>query len=223
MPNLLTSLEIDLRWLGALAGLGTLGYAIYRMLLAQRRPKGHHTGAAREVLRTRYLAVATLLFLAMGFLLWRPIPIQLPLGVQLLVSVVGAGSYFASLGLYLWGMRTLGENFNASSGFGVRLHQAHQLVTHGPYAFIRHPMYMGVILAFWGGLMLYRTWTMLICAIIMLGLIVRGRKEEEALAQVFGETWHNYSRLVPPWFPHIKVFRRETNLKRQPKGRMHGK
>jgi protein-S-isoprenylcysteine O-methyltransferase Ste14 len=223
MPNLLTSLEIDLRWLGALAGLGTLGYAIYRMLLAQRRPTGLHTGAAREVLRTRYLAIATVLFLFFGFLFWRPIPIQFRQGVQLLISIVGAGIYFAGLGLYLWGMRSLGENFNASSGFGVRLHQAHQLVTYGPYVFIRHPMYVGVILAFWGGLMLYRTWTMLICAIIMLGLIVRGLKEEKALAQVFGETWQNYARQVPPWFPHIKGLQRETNQKRHPKGRPHGK
>jgi len=223
MPNVLTSLEIDLRWLGALAGLGTLGYAIFRMLLAQQRSMGHHTGAARQVLRTRYLAVATVLFLVLGYLLWRPIPIQLPMGVQLAVSTLGAGIYFASLGLYLWGMRTLGENFNASSGFGVRLHQAHQLVIHGPYAFIRHPMYMGVILACWGGLMLYRTWTMLICAIIMLGLILRGRKEEQALAQVFGEAWQNYMRLVPPWYPHIKVFQRDTSQKRHPKRRSHGK
>jgi protein-S-isoprenylcysteine O-methyltransferase Ste14 len=193
------------------------------MLLAQRRPMGHHTGAAREVLRARYLVVATVLFLFLGFLFWRPISILLPLRVQLLLSVVGAGIYFASLGLYLWGMRTLGENFNASSGFGVRLNQAHQLVTHGPYAVIRHPMYMGVILAFWGGLLLYRTWTMLICAIIMLGLIVRGRKEEEALAQVFGEKWLNYMRQVPPWIPHINVFQRETSQKRHTKGRSHGK
>jgi len=84
-------------------------------------------------------------------------------------------------------------------------------------------MYVGVILACWGGLMLYRTWSMLILAIIMSGLIVRGRKEEQALAQVFGEAWQDYVRLVPPWFPHIKAFQRETSPKRPPKGRSHGK
>ena len=55
MPNLLTSLEVDLYWLCGIAGLGTLAYALYNMLLAQSRPVGHRTGSARQVLRTRYL------------------------------------------------------------------------------------------------------------------------------------------------------------------------
>lgn len=204
MPNLLTSLEIDLYWLCGVAGLGTLAYALYNMLIAQTRPSGQYTGAARRVLRTPYLVIATLVFLALGIALWRPLPIQLPLGLQLLCSLLGAGVFISSLVIYLWGLRTLGVNFNASSGFGVRLHQAHRLVTSGPYAFIRHPMYLGVILAGWGGLLLYRTWSMLFFAVAMLGLIFRARKEEQALAKVFGRTWEIYKRHVPGWIPRLE-------------------
>ncbi|OGN94282.1 MAG: hypothetical protein A2Y88_11495, partial [Chloroflexi bacterium RBG_13_48_10] len=164
MPNLLTSLEVDLYWLCGIAGLATLAYALYNMLLAQSRPAGHHTGSAHQVLRTRYLVIATLLFLFIGYILWRPLPLKLPWLLQLAVSILGAVIFLASLVLYLWGLRTLGENFNASSGFGVRLHQAHRLVTHGPYAYIRHPMYLAVIWVGWGGLLLYRTWAMLFLA-----------------------------------------------------------
>jgi len=204
MPNLPTSLEINLRWLCAIAGLATLAYALYNILVAQSRPTGHHTGAAHQVLRTRYLVIATLLFLFLGFLLWRPLPIQLPTLLQLGVSIFGAVIFLTCLGLYLWGLRTLGENFNASSGFGVRLHQAHQLVTDGPYTYIRHPMYLAVILVGWGGLLLYRTWTMLIFAIIMHGLIVRAHREDQALAQAFGRQWELYKQRVPGWIPHMK-------------------
>ncbi|OGO66171.1 MAG: hypothetical protein A2030_01925 [Chloroflexi bacterium RBG_19FT_COMBO_50_10] len=203
MPNLITSLEIDLHWLGAIAGLGTLAYSLYHMLLAQTRPAGHHTGAARQVLRARYLVIATLLFLVLGYILWKPLPIQLHWLVQLVISLLGAMIFFTSLVLYLWGLRTLGESFNASSGLGVRLQQAHRLVIHGPYAYVRHPMYLAVILAGWGGLLLYRTWTMLFFAILMLGLIVRARKEEQALAQVFGAGWEKYLHLVPGWIPRM--------------------
>ena len=209
MPNLITSIEVDLHWLCAIAGLATLAYAIYNMLLAQSRPAGHHTGAARQVLRTRYLVIATLLFLFFGYILWRPVPLQLPWLLQLMVSILGGAVLIASLVLYVWGLRTLGENFNASSGFGVRLHQAHRLVTTGPYAYIRHPMYLGVILAGWGGLLLYRTWTMLFFAIIMFGLILRARKEEQALAQVFGRQWELYKRNIPGWIPRIENFLRK--------------
>jgi protein-S-isoprenylcysteine O-methyltransferase Ste14 len=203
MPNLTTSLEIDLRWLAAIAGLGTLAYAIYNMVLAQSRPSGYQSGAARKLLRTRYLLAATLVFIFVEIILWKPLPIRFPLGLQLVVSILGAAIYFAGLVLYLWGLRTLGENFNASSGFGVRLNQAHKLVTSGPYAYIRHPMYLAVILVGWGGLLLFRTWSMLIFAVIMLGLIVRARKEEEALARIFGRQWDVYRRHVPGWIPSL--------------------
>jgi protein-S-isoprenylcysteine O-methyltransferase Ste14 len=223
MSNVLTSLEVDLRWLGALAGLGALGYAIYRILRAQNKPVGHQTGSAHKILRTRYLVIATLVFCLLAVFLWKPLPVQLPIGVQLVVSIIGAGVYFFSIGLYLWGLNALGQNFNASSGFGVRLHQAHQLITTGPYAYIRHPMYVGVILACWGGLLLYRTWTMLFFAIMMCGLIYRARTEEQALAQVFAETWHNYIRQVPAFIPRLKLDKPRKRVKRPPRGKQNEK
>jgi protein-S-isoprenylcysteine O-methyltransferase Ste14 len=84
------------------------------------------------------------------------------------------------------------------------LHQGHQLVTKGPYAYIRHPMYLAVILACWGGLLLYQTWIMLVFALMMFGVVYRGYKEEEALAQYFGIQWEFYRRSVPGWIPRMR-------------------
>ncbi|OGO26321.1 MAG: hypothetical protein A2136_01865 [Chloroflexi bacterium RBG_16_54_11] len=215
MPDVLTAIEVDLQWLGAIAGLSTLAYAILNMILAHSRPASRHTGAARRILRTRYLVIATLLFMAIIIILWRPLPVQIPLIPRMMVSLFGAALYFASLGLYIWGLWSLGKNFNASSGFGVRLQQAHALITQGPYAYIRHPMYLAVILACWGGLLLYRTWSMLICAILMFGLIVRAHKEEQALAGAFGNQWESYRRNVPGWFPIIRAIARKDNNNHQ--------
>jgi len=211
MPTLIDTLEIYLRWMGAIAGPGTLVYAIVSMLRAQSRPTGQQTGAAANVLRSKYLIIATVLFILLAYILWKPLPIQLSWLVRLVFSLLGAGIFFCSLGLYLWGLRTLGMNFNAASGFGVRLQQAHQLISRGPYAYIRHPMYLAVILAAWGGLLLYRTWTMLLFDLIMLGLIYRAHKEEEALAQAFGEEWVAYKRCVPGWIPRLGRTVRNNN------------
>jgi len=212
MPTLIDTIEFYLSWLGAIAGLGTLAYAIYNMLRAQSRPTGQQTGAAQKVLRSRYLIIATLLFVLLAYILWKPLPFQLSWMVRFILLFLGAGIFFPSLGLYLWGLRTLGVNFNASSGFGVRLQQVHQLITRGPYAYIRHPMYMAVILAGWGGLLLYRTWTMLLFGVIMLGLIYRAHKEEEALTQAFGEEWEAYKQQVPGWIPRRERTIRNNNL-----------
>ncbi len=203
MTSMVDRIELVLRWLATLAGVGTLIYAILSMLKAQRRPTGVLTGAAKKVLRTPYLIIATLLFVALGYVLWRPLPIQLALQLRVACLAVGGTVYFTSLFLYIWGLRTLGANFNAASGFGVRLHQAHQLITSGPYAMIRHPMYLAVILAFWGGLLLYRSWTMLVFAVIMLGLLYRAAKEDKALMQAFGDEWQNYKNRVPGWIIRI--------------------
>jgi protein-S-isoprenylcysteine O-methyltransferase Ste14 len=202
MPAIIDGIEVVILWLGAASGLCVLAYAIYNMLKSLKAPSGIQTGVASKVLRTPYLVIATLLFIVLGVVLWKPLPIQVSWQMRLLLVIVGGGIFFSSLFLYLWGMRTLGANFNAASGFGVRLHQAHQLITSGPYAYIRHPMYLAVILAGWGGLLLYRSWTMLVSAVIMLGLFYRAAKEEDALAQAFGGEWQDYKRRVPGWIPH---------------------
>lgn len=205
------NIMLGLKWLGAIMGLGTLAYAIINMLLAQRRPTGQQTGAAQHVLRTPYLIGATFLFILAGVVFWKPLPINLPDVGELSITVLGGIIMLPSLGLYIWGMRTLGMNFNASSGFGVRLVEGHVLITHGPYAYLRHPMYLAVILIGWGGLLLYRTWTMLTFAVMMFGLLYRGHMEEEALRRAFGVEWEAYENNVPEWIPRLNRLGRKSD------------
>ncbi len=201
-------IESGLHWLGAVTGLGTLAYAILNMLLAQRHPASLQTGMAHKLLRAPYLIIATLLFIGLGYVIWIPLPLHFPQLIEQFLSILGMIIMLPSLGLYIWGLRTLGQNFNASSGFGVRLRDTHQLITTGPFAYLRHPMYLAVIVVSWGGLLLYRTWTMLMMAVIMFGLLYRGHKEEEALAQAFGRDWVEYKRAVPGWLPRLKPAKR---------------
>jgi protein-S-isoprenylcysteine O-methyltransferase Ste14 len=203
MPAWNVTFETFLKWLGACVGLGTLAYAIYNMLLAQTRASGMSSGSAKLMLRTPFLVIATVIFLVIGIILWEPLPLQPKWQLRLFALILGATIYFASLALYLWGLHSLGDNFNASSGFGIRLLQGHQLVIRGPYKYIRHPMYVAVILVGWGGLLLYLTWTMLGFAIMMFGLIYRAMREDQALAQEFGSDWEEYQNRVPGWIPRI--------------------
>jgi protein-S-isoprenylcysteine O-methyltransferase Ste14 len=94
--------------------------------------------------------------------------------------------------------------FGPASGFGVRLQAGHRLVTGGPFAFVRHPMYLGVIAAGAGMFLLFRTWAALFFALLMLGLVVRARREEKLLAQEFGAEWRAYAIRVPAWIPWRK-------------------
>lgn len=204
MPPYLHYLESILRYLGMVTGLGTLVFIIIKAVIAQSRPAGLQTGKARQVLRTSYFLLASAFFLILAYFLFTPLPIQLSWPWSLVSTLLGALILQAGVGLYLWGFHSLGQSFNVSSGFGVRLQAAHQLVTTGPYAWVRHPMYLAVIHACWGGLLLYRTWTMLLFAVMMIGLVYRARKEDEALSQAFGADWESYRARVPAWLPRIK-------------------
>jgi protein-S-isoprenylcysteine O-methyltransferase Ste14 len=114
---------------------------------------------------------------------------------------LGSLLFFPGLAFTLWGRLALGKNYFVSTGFGAQLFADHQLVTRGPYAIVRHPMYTGIFLAALGSLLIYCTWTTLLFACFSPALAVRARREETALAAEFGEQWADYCRRVPPFFP----------------------
>jgi protein-S-isoprenylcysteine O-methyltransferase Ste14 len=202
------AIEQWIRSLGGIAALVTLAYAILGMLKSLREPKGREEPGARIALRAPVLLVATVLFVLVGAALWHPLPIQVSSCLRILLLSCGVLMLFAGLALYLWGMRSLGQMFGPSTGFGVRLHAAHRLVTTGPYAHVRHPMYLAVITTAIGSFLLYRTWAALGFAIIMFGLAVRARREERVLAQEFGPEWEAYVSQVPAWLPRLRRTRK---------------
>jgi protein-S-isoprenylcysteine O-methyltransferase Ste14 len=91
-----------------------------------------------------------------------------------------------------------------SSSMGAELYESHRLVESGPFRYARHPMYLGAILAAFGALLMFRTWTMLVFAPLMLAVEFRARREESLLASEFGESWEAYTKQVPAWIPRIR-------------------
>lgn len=76
-------------------------------------------------------------------------------------------------------------------------------MTSGPYALVRHPMYLGILLTGLGGILLYRTWTLVFIALTGMGLVLRARREEQVLAAEFGQAWQDYCLRVPVFSPRI--------------------
>ncbi len=191
-------------WLGraaGVAGLLTLALALAAMFRSLRRAPGREEPGARRWLRLPFLAISSVLFLVIGALLWRPIPIRLCVGCRLAADLLGAVVFIGGLGLYLWGLHSLGAMFGPSVSLGVRLYAQHRLITTGPFALVRHPMYLGVCAAGAGSLLLYRTWAALAFALFIFGLQVRARREEKVLEEEFAAEWRAYAARVPAWLP----------------------
>jgi protein-S-isoprenylcysteine O-methyltransferase Ste14 len=76
-----------------------------------------------------------------------------------------------------------------------------RVVTTGAYRLVRHPICLGMILAALGGVFVYRTWTQLFLLVCSLGLLLRARRDEQALAARFGAAWRVYCDRVPALIP----------------------
>jgi protein-S-isoprenylcysteine O-methyltransferase Ste14 len=185
---------------GGAGALGVLLVLLWGLRQASARPlaAGERPGLTR---RPPALLAATLAFAGLGWGLWRPLPLRLGPAARTLALAAGAPLYAAGLALVMWGRLALGDMFAASSSRGAPLFAEQRLVTHGPYARVRHPMYLGYMLAAVGGLLLYRTWTTLLLVPASLTLALRARREEAALAARFGAAWAAYVRRVPAWIP----------------------
>lgn len=98
-----------------------------------------------------------------------------------------------------WSFRTLGRYFT----FTVQTSTDQPVVTEGPYRFVRHPGYTGILLAVIGLGFLFGNWVSVasILVAVTAGLVYRIRVEERALLQTLGARYRDFAatrkRLVP--------------------------
>lgn len=102
--------------------------------------------------------------------------------------------------LIYWVFSSLGKNITST----VAIRKDHALVMHGPYRWVRHPLYTVGFLAFVGFSLLAANW--FIFAMLLLGypvLILRTFTEEANLVARFGDEYRDYmrrtGRFLPRW------------------------
>jgi protein-S-isoprenylcysteine O-methyltransferase Ste14 len=200
----LETVETRARRAGGITVLLTLAAIFWGIWRGLQQPVAARSGRYFHLLRCpRFYLLASTGYFALCWRLWRPLPLRLSRPGRALALLLGAFLYFPGLGLVLWGRLALGRMYNVSSSFGAQLYGEHQLVTGGPFAYVRHPMYLGILLTALGGIALYRTWTFVLLLTHFPALVLRARREEHALADAFGAEWAAYCRQVPPWLPRL--------------------
>ncbi len=204
----MVSIETWITLLAEACGLLVIVLPLIRVIRLRGAPRGQASGSWARLLRWPLILALAGAFVGAGVVFWRPVFEGLDPRLRFASSVVGAVLYFPGIALYVWGFLTLGSMFGVSSALGAELYKNHRLVEAGPFRLVRHPMYLGVMLAGFGGLLIFRTWAMTIFAPLMLTLALRARREEGVLASAFGECWEAYARRVPAWFPRLR-FRRK--------------
>jgi protein-S-isoprenylcysteine O-methyltransferase Ste14 len=95
------------------------------------------------------------------------------------VQTLGLAMLLVSTGFVMWVMR---ENSFASPVVKLQIERGHRVVSSGPYAFVRHPMYSGSVLFFVGApLLLGSWWGVAMSPLFSVLFAIRARIEERAL------------------------------------------
>jgi protein-S-isoprenylcysteine O-methyltransferase Ste14 len=110
-------------------------------------------------------------------------------------SLAAAGLLFT-----VWARRHLAANWSAD----VTIKEGHEFITSGPYAWVRHPIYTGLLLGFVGSAVAVGEWRGLV-ALIVVGLALwrKLRLEERGMRRLFGERYVAYQRRVSALIPFI--------------------
>jgi protein-S-isoprenylcysteine O-methyltransferase Ste14 len=100
-------------------------------------------------------------------------------GVPGVVRALGGVAVLFSFGLSTWASRA---NTYLSALVRIQDERGHQAVTHGPYLFVRHPMYAGMCLYDLGvPLLLGSWWSLVVSGIMIAVLIARTAMEDRTL------------------------------------------
>jgi protein-S-isoprenylcysteine O-methyltransferase Ste14 len=106
---------------------------------------------------------------------------------------LGAVFLAAGAGIVVWGARSLGPNLTP----GIEPLPTGRLITTGPYAHVRHPIYAGAVLLLTGYTLSWSNWTLALVVALLTRMYfeAKAKAEERWLIQRFPE-YQNYMRYI---------------------------
>jgi protein-S-isoprenylcysteine O-methyltransferase Ste14 len=174
-----------------------LAWALYWVLYARNAKRT----VRRESLGSRAMNVVPL---AMGVVLVAlPHIPSAPFATRILPATLatyafGAAIVLLGLSIAVWARRHIGSNWSGT----VTVKENHVLVRTGPYRWVRHPIYTGLLTAILGSAIargeLRGVWALLLCTT---AFVVKLRLEERWMRQLFGSEYDRYAKEVPALIP----------------------
>jgi len=106
-------------------------------------------------------------------------------------AAIGIALTWVGIGIAMWARYHLGQFWSGR----ITLKEGHQLIRTGPYARLRHPIYTGLDLAVIGTALVIDRWRCVVGVIvIMIGFVIKAKREEALLAGQFGEAFQEHRK-----------------------------
>jgi protein-S-isoprenylcysteine O-methyltransferase Ste14 len=118
---------------------------------------------------------------------------------SLAVQIVGLVLFVAGLALAVWARIYLGRNW----GMPMTKKDEPELVTSGPYRFVRHPIYSGILLAILGSALATTLYWLI--ALVALGIyfVYSARVEERLMTTSFPSVYPGYKAHTKMLIPFV--------------------
>lgn len=140
------------------------------------------TGAARYTVSPGFILFSRGVYLPSIFLGW-----------------IAAGISVLGVGFAIWARVYLGRNWSPRPAVKV----GHELVTTGPYAYVRHPIYTGIILMAFGAALTGSFFGIGAFVIACLAYISRMGKEEKIMLELFPDEYPSYKKRTKALLPFL--------------------
>ncbi len=118
---------------------------------------------------------------------------------NLALHIVGLALCVVGLAFAVWARLHLGRNW----GTPMSLKEGHELVTTGPYRFVRHPIYTGILLAILGSSLVAGTVWLLFFVIICAFFVYSARTEEKLMMEQFPDMYPAYRKRTSALIPFV--------------------
>jgi protein-S-isoprenylcysteine O-methyltransferase Ste14 len=176
------------------------GLVFFLFLVRAAAGRTAESGSKRDRRSQLGIIIQTIGIGLAGFGRVRPIlPLLSPAGIAgtlVVLSLMGG-----AIALFATSARELGKNWSLVA----RTRSDHELVRTGPYARVRHPIYLGMLLFLLALAVALGHWMQLIIALptFLVGTAIRTRVEDGLLERQFGDVFRDYRSSTPALIPKL--------------------
>ena len=150
-----------------------------------------------EISRLISWGFSLMIFLQLGKIL-----VILPIAGNTLILQL-AGLFICTIGIIIcfWARYELGANWTYAADYQIK--EKHNLITTGIYQYIRHPIYLGLILSWIGSEMVAQSYLCISFLALFFVFYIQGKREEKILLAHFGKGYRDYMKKTKMLIPFI--------------------
>jgi len=116
------------------------------------------------------------------------------------LPVLGVAIAVGGFAFAIWARSHIGRNWSSAVTAKVQ----HELIRSGPYRWVRHPIYSGLLLAILGTVLVQNQVRGLVALVLVYaGWKIKSRLEEQMMVSTFGDQYMAYAKSTGALFPRL--------------------